>query len=74
MKNGRKSDVVDYLKKFDWNINNSKQFRQTTREYQASQRDGSHMVLCAWRSSDRDEIEAAFRKVHKVWNCVSSCT
>lgn len=63
MKNGRQLDAVDYLTKFDWNMKDSNKFRQTLSQYQAQQRDGTHEVLCAWRSFKDDEIEAEARKV-----------
>lgn len=63
MKDGRQTEVADYLRSYDWRINDSKNFRQSIQEYQTRQRDGTHQVQCAWRSFNDQEIGESFKKV-----------
>lgn len=63
MKNGGNVDVKDYFKKFNWNINDSKKFRQVIDDYQLKQRDGTHNIVCGWRTFNENEIEAEAKKV-----------
>jgi len=58
MQNGATIDLANYLKNFDWKINETKNHAHLTSEFQKLQRDGTHTVECYWRSLSDAEIEA----------------
>lgn len=63
MQNGTALNLVDYLERFDWKINDSKNPQRLGSEYQTLQRDGTHTVQCYRRTFNDVEIEDNLRKV-----------